>query len=141
MRPSLVPGLTYSLCYQVPRNKTVPFIYPENPDFAAMPEVFATGFMVALMEWSCCEAIKPHLEEGEGSLGSMIEVTHQAATPAGFLVTVDCKLEEVDGRRLMFSIEANDGHDVIGRGRHGRVVVRWDKFSARLQEKTAKGRG
>jgi len=138
MLPSLKPGLAYTLQYTVPRSKTVPFIYPENPDFTAMPEVFATGFMVALMEWSCCEAIKAHLEPGEGSLGTMIDVTHEAATPAGFTVTVDARLDSVEGRKLIFTVEAHDGHDLIGRGRHGRAVVRWDRFNERVAEKAAK---
>ncbi len=138
MLPSLAAGLTYTLRYTVPRNKTVPFIYPENPDFTAMPEVFATGFMVALMEWCCVEAIKPHLEAGEGSLGTMIDVTHEAATPPGLTVTVNCRLEKVDGRKLEFTVEAHDGHDLIGKGRHGRAVVRWDRFNQKVAEKAAK---
>lgn len=140
MRPSLVPGITHRLRYRVPREKTVPFIYPENPDFTEMPEVFATGFMVALMEWCCTDSLKPHLEPGEGSLGTMIDVTHEAATPPGLTVTVDCKLEQVDGRKLVFAVEAHDGHDIIGRGHHGRTVVRWDKFNRRVVEKAAKSR-
>ncbi len=69
----------------------------------------------------------------------MIDVSHEAATPPGLTVTVDCKLEQVDGRKLIFSVEAHDGHDIIGRGRHGRAVVRWDRFNQRLAEKAAKG--
>lgn len=141
MLPSLKPGLSHTLRYAVPRERTVPFIYPENPDFTLMPEVFATGFMVALMEWSCCEVIKPHLEPGEGSLGTMVDVTHEAATPAGFTVTVVSRLETVEGRKLTFTVEAHDGHDLIGRGRHGRVLVWWDRFSERLAEKARKGAG
>jgi fluoroacetyl-CoA thioesterase len=137
MLPSLVPGLTHTLRYTVPRNKTVPFIYPENPDFQAMPEVFATGFMVALMEWSCTDLLKPHLEPGEGSLGTMIEVTHEAATPAGFTITVQARLEKIDGRRLEFEVEGHDGHDMIGKGRHGRAVVTWDRFNQRVKDKAA----
>jgi fluoroacetyl-CoA thioesterase len=139
MRPTLVPGIAHRIRYTVPREKTVPFIYPENPDFTEMPEVFATSFMVALMEWCCTDSLKSHLEPGEGSLGTMIDVTHEAATPPGLTVTVDCKLEQVDGRKLVFSVEAHDGHDIIGRGRHGRAVVRWDKFNQRVAEKAAKG--
>ncbi len=138
MLPSLIPGITHTLRYTVPRNKTVPFIYPENPDFNEMPEVFATGYMVALMEWCCTDALKGHLEPGEGSLGTMIDVTHEAATPPGFTVTVNCRLEQVDGRRLLFTVEAHDGHDLIGKGRHGRAVVRWDKFNPRVAEKAAR---
>ncbi len=135
MKPTLAPGLTYRDRFTVTRQKTVPFLYPESELFANMPEVFATGFMVGLMEWCCIEAIGPHLEEGEGSLGTMIEVSHEAATPVGLSVTVDCTLEEVNGRGLVFSVLAHDGHDVIGRGRHGRSVVRWDRFLPKVAEK------
>lgn len=135
MRASLVPGLCHSLRFTVPRGKTVPFLYPESPLFAAMPEVFATGFMVGLMEWCCLEAIAPHLDPGEGSLGVLVEVTHEAATPPGMTVTVDCRLERVEGRKLLFSVEARDERDLIGRGRHGRSVVSWDRFKARLADK------
>ncbi|PKU23954.1 thioesterase family protein [Telmatospirillum siberiense] len=137
MRASLLPGLSHSLLFTVPRGKTVPFLYPESPFFAAMPEVFATGFMVGLMEWCCIEAIAPHLDPGEGSLGVLVEVTHEAATPPGMAVTVDCRLERIDGRRLLFSVEARDERDVIGRGRHARSVVLWDRFNARLADKAA----
>ncbi len=139
MLSTLVPGITNTLHFTVPRDKTVPFIYPENPDFQAMPEVFATGFMVALMEWCCTDSLKPHLEPGEGSLGTMIDVTHEAATPPGLTVTVTCCLEKVEGRRLEFTVEAHDGHDIIGRGCHGRAVVRWDRFNQKVAEKAAKG--
>ena len=138
MPPVLTPGLTHRHSFTVPREKTVPFLYPESDLFRAMPEVFATGFMVGLMEWCCIEAIAPFLGDGEGSLGTMIEVSHEAATPPGLTVTVDCVLESVDGRSLVFSVVAHDGHDVIGRGRHGRALVRWDRFAQRLEQKAAK---
>lgn len=137
MRASLVPGLTHSLRFTVPHNKTVPFLYPEAPSFVAMPEVFATGFMVGLMEWCCIEAIASHLDPGEGSLGVLVEVTHEAATPPGMTVQVDCVLERVDGRQLVFQVSASDDREIIGRGRHGRTVVLWEKFNARLAKKTA----
>jgi len=135
MHPSLVPGLTHSLSFTVPREKTVPFLYPESEHFAVMPEVFATGFMVGLMEWCCIAAIAPHLEAGEGSLGTMVEITHEAATPPGMTVTVDCTLEKVEGRQLIFSVVARDETDLIGRGRHGRSVVNWQKFVEKVGKK------
>ena len=135
MRDSLRPGLRHSLSFTVPREKTVPFLYPESPGFAAMPEVFATGFMVGLMEWCCIELLAPHLDEGEGSLGTLIEVTHEAATPPGMTVTVDCTLDSVEGRGLIFSVIARDEADLIGRGRHGRSVVNWQRFCEKVGKK------
>ena len=135
MKPTLKPGLTHRFTYQVPANKTVPHLYPEVADFQAMPAVFATGFMVGLMEWACMQLIAPHLDAGEGSLGVHIDVSHSAATPPGLMVTVDTECVAVDGRRLTFKVRAHDGVDSIGEGCHQRFVVAWDKFNARVAEK------
>lgn len=137
MKPSLQPGLTHRYSYTVPENKTVPFTYPEAPEIASMPKVFATGFMVVLMEWVCIQLMTPHLDEGEGSLGTGIDVSHLAATPPGLTVTVDVECVEVSGRKLVFKVRAHDGLDLIGEGRHERAVVRWDRFNARVAEKAA----
>jgi fluoroacetyl-CoA thioesterase len=138
MKPTLKAGLTHRMTYRVPENKTVPYTYPESPEIAAMPKVFATGFMIVLMEWACTRVIAEHLDSGEGSLGTHVDVSHAAATPPGFTVTVDAELIEVAGRKLVFKVRAHDGADMIGEGRHERVVVAWDKFNARVAEKLAK---
>jgi fluoroacetyl-CoA thioesterase len=135
VKPTLKPGLKTSFSYVVPENKTVPFTYPESPEISAMPKVFATGFMSVLMEWTCIQALAPHLDAGEGSLGTHVDVSHAAATPPGMTVTVEAELIEVDGRRLTFKVRAHDGKDMIGEGRHQRAVVAWDKFNARVAEK------
>jgi len=83
MKPSLKAGLKHSFAYTVPETKTVPHLYRESPELQAMPEVFATGFMVGLMEWTCVQLLAPHLESGEGSLGTHIDVSHKSATPPG----------------------------------------------------------
>jgi len=135
MKTTLKPGLTHSFSYKVPENKTVPFTFPESPEIAAMPKVFATGFMIVLMEWTCVQLLKQHLDAGEGSLGTHVDVSHTAATPAGFIVKVDVECVEVSGRKVIFKVRAHDGMDVIGEGRHERVVVAWDKFNAKVAEK------
>jgi fluoroacetyl-CoA thioesterase len=135
MKPTLKPGLRYSFSYTVPENKTVPHTFPESAIIANMPKVFATGFMIVLMEWTCAELLAPHLEAGEGSLGTHVDVSHLAATPIGFTVTVDAELVAVDGRKLVFKVSAHDGKDLIGEGRHERVVVAWDRFNAKVAEK------
>jgi fluoroacetyl-CoA thioesterase len=135
MKPTLVPGLKHSFSYQVPENKTVPYTYPESDIIANMPKVFATGFMIVLMEWTCTQLLQPHLEAGEGSLGTHVDVSHLAATVPGQTVTVDAELTEVKGRKLVFKVSAHDGIDLIGEGRHERVVVAWDRFNAKVAEK------
>ena len=135
MKPTLKPGLKYSFAYKVPENKTVPYTYPESPIIASMPKVFATGFMIVLMEWTCTQLMAPHLDEGEGSLGTHVDVSHLAATPPGFTVKVDVECIEVSGRKVAFKVRAHDGVDLIGEGRHERVIVAWDRFNAKVAEK------
>jgi fluoroacetyl-CoA thioesterase len=138
MKSSLKVGLKHRFAYKVPMNKTVPYTYPEAPEIASMPKVFATGNMIVLMEWTCTQLIAPHLDAGEGSLGTYVDVSHLAATPPGFTVTVDVECTKVEGRKLEFKVRAHDGVDVIGEGRHERAVVAWDKFTARIADKAEK---
>jgi len=138
MKPTLKAGLTHRFTYRVPESKTVPFLFEEADDMQEFPRVFATGFMIGLMEWTCVKLLAPHLDAGEGSLGIHVDVSHSAATPAGFNVTVDAECTQVNGRRASFHVRAHDGVDVIGEGRHDRMIVAWDKFSARVAEKAVK---
>jgi fluoroacetyl-CoA thioesterase len=136
MKATLKAGLKHSFSYKVPENKTVPYTFPESPIIAGMPKVFATGFMIVLMEWTCTQLMAPHLDAGEGSLGTHVDVSHLAATPPGMTVPVDAELAAVEGRKLIFKVRAHDGMDLIGEGRHERVVVAWDRFNAKVAEKT-----
>ncbi len=136
MKDSLKPGIEYELKYRVPESKTVPNLYPEAPEFQVMPRVFATGFMVGLMEWACLLAILPHLDwPSEQSVGTHVDLSHSAATPPGLEVRAKVKLVEVDGRRLVFEIEANDGVDVICKGTHERFLINAAKFVERVKAK------
>ncbi len=136
MKESLKPGIRHVHKFVVPATKTVPALYPEAEEFVAMPEVFATGFMVGFLEWACIRAINPHLDAPrEQSVGTHIDVSHEAATPVGFEVTAQVELVEVEGRKLTFSVEAHDGVDRIAHGRHQRFVIEREKFVARLDEK------
>jgi fluoroacetyl-CoA thioesterase len=104
-----------------------------------MPEVFATGFMVGFLEWACIKAINPHLDwPGEQTVGTHIDVSHIAATPVGFEVTARVKLIVVDGRRLVFEVEAHDGVDLISQGKHERYIITKDKFDLKMKEKITK---
>jgi fluoroacetyl-CoA thioesterase len=134
--PTLQPGLRHQFTYRVPTEKTVPHLYPEAPDFRAMPEVFATGFMVGLIEWTCIQLVNQHLDwPAEMTLGVHVDVSHEAATPPGLEVTTSVELTKVDGRLLEFRVEAHDGVDTIARGTHRRAVVDAAKFSARTAAK------
>lgn len=135
MKDTLRTGAKTQFSYRVPATKTVPYLYPDAHEFQLMPTVFATGFMVGLMEWTCLHIIAPHLDEGEGSLGVHINVSHLAATVPGQTVTVDAELTKVAGRRLYFHVKAHDGIDLIGEGEHQRVIVDWKKFEQRVNDK------
>jgi fluoroacetyl-CoA thioesterase len=136
MKDTLKPGLTHQFKFRIPPTKTVPQLYPESEMFREMPEVFATGFMVGLMEWACIEALRPHLDwPREQSLGTHVNFSHLAATPPGLTVTVDVRLDRMEGRKLTFSIRAHDGVDQITEGTHERVVIDGARFAARLAEK------
>jgi fluoroacetyl-CoA thioesterase len=141
MKATLQRGSKHRFRYQVPATKTVPHLYPEVADFQSMPEVFATGFMVGLMEWTCMQLLAPHLDAGEGSLGVHIDVSHTAATPPGLTVTVEAECTAIEGPRITFHVSAHDGVDAIGEGRHQRFVVAWDTFNARLAHKAGKTAG
>ena len=136
MKDTLKPGLTYQFKFRVPPTKTVPHLFPESDLFQQMPQVLATGYMVGLMEWYCIEAIKPHLDwPREQSLGTHVSFSHLAATPPGLTVTVDVRLERVEGRKLVFSLTAHDGVDKITEGTHERFVIDAGKFNTKVAEK------
>ena len=137
MKDTLKPGLTSQFKFKIPSTKTVPHLYPESEMFQVMPQVLATGFMVGLMEWACIEALRPHLDwPREQSLCTRVNFSHLAATPPVFTVTVDVRLDGVDGRKLNFSLSAHDGIDKIAEGTHERFVIDAAKFNTKVAEKT-----
>jgi fluoroacetyl-CoA thioesterase len=141
MKPSLKAGIEYELRFRVPETKTVPALYPESPEFQEMPQVFATGFMVGFLEWACIKAVNPHLDwPEEQTVGTHVNVSHSAATPPGFEVTAKVKLTQVDGRRLVFEVEANDGVDVISKGTHERFVINRARFFEKVKQKAQAGK-
>ncbi|ASS38436.1 thioesterase family protein [Mogibacterium pumilum] len=98
-------------------------------------EVYATPAMIALMEGTASESVKPEFEEGQGSVGTSIAIKHLAATPVGMYVRCESELVEVDGRRLVFNITAYDEKDKIGEGTHERFIISNDKFQSKVNNK------
>lgn len=118
MKQPLIAGREHTFYYRVPETKIVAALYPESAEFQYMPSVFATGFFVGLLEWTCIQAIEGCLDAPAAqTVGTHIDVSHCAATPVGMDVTVKVKLVEVDGRRLVFDVEAHDALELIGKGR------------------------
>lgn len=139
MKDTLKPGLTHAFTFRVPETKTVAALYPESPEFQQMPRVFATGFMVGLVEWACLRAINPHLDwPGEQTVGTHVSLSHTAATPPGMSVTVEVTLARVEGRKLVFQVAARDEADAITEGTHERFVIDAKRFNERVAEKARK---
>jgi fluoroacetyl-CoA thioesterase len=136
MKDTLKPGIEHEFTFTITEAKTVPALYPESSEFQVMPDVFATGYMVGLIEWTCIQALNPFLDwPEEQTVGTHINVSHIAATPPGLEVTAKVRLVEVDGRRLVFEVEAHDGIDLIARGKHERCVINEDKFNRKMKSK------
>jgi len=139
MKETLKPGIRYEHKFVVPQSKTVPALYPESDEFVAMPEVFATGFLVGFLEWACIKAINPYLDwPQEQTVGTHIDVSHEAATPPGLEVTATVELIAVEGKKLVFAVEAHDGIDLISKGRHERFVINKARFDAKLGAKRSR---
>ena len=94
-------------------------------------DVFATPALIALMEETCWRSVANELEEGCGTVGTLIEIKHTAPTPVGMKVTCESTLTEVDGRRLVFEVIARDAKGVVGEGKHERFVVQNEKFQVK----------
>lgn len=99
--------------------------------------VFATPAMIALMENTASRSVESALEEGTGTgtVGTLIDVKHTAATPVGMEVTCETTLVEVDRKRLVFTVKAYDAAGVIGEGTHERFIINNEKFLAKAQAK------
>ena len=127
----LTPGL---------RGRAETAVTPENTAAAAgsgaLP-VFATPCMIALMEKAAMLSVQPFLAEGQGSVGTRIEVSHLAATPVGMTVRAETELTEIDRKRLCFSVRAYAGEELIGEGRHERFIVNSERFLQKAEAKKA----
>ena len=102
---------------------------------SGMLEVFATPAMIALIEKAACQSVQPELDEGCGTVGIDLRVKHLAATPVGMQVTAKTELIAVEGRKLVFKVEAFDDAGKIGEGEHERFIVQNEKFFAKAQAK------
>ena len=97
--------------------------------------VFGTPFMIALMENAAVNALEPYVEAGQGSVGTHLDVSHDAATPIGLKVWAEAELTAVEGKALTFSVTAYDEAGPIGKGEHQRFIIQTDRFLAKAQAK------
>ena len=99
--------------------------------------VFATPSMIALMEQAAASSLLPYLDEGQGSVGIHLDVSHEAATPIGMKVWAESEVTEVNGKQIVFSVAAFDDAGLIGRGTHKRALITVDRFMAKTEQKKA----
>lgn len=94
------------------------------------PGVLSTPAMIQLMEQTCLESVRPHLDDNEQTVGTMVHVRHHAAVKIGEAVRCSCRLIERDRRKLLFEVQVTDGDRVIGDGTHERFVIDLNRFNA-----------
>ena len=94
-------------------------------------DVFATPAMISLMEECCWKMIQPELEEGEGSVGTAVNITHDAPSAIGHTITCEATLTDIDRRHLTFEVKCLDGDTVVGKGTHERFINNHEKFMAK----------
>lgn len=113
-------------------------VAPENTASvvgSGLVPVFATPMMIALMENAAVNAVSACLEEGQGTVGTRLSVSHDAATPIGMKVWAEAVLTQVEGKKLVFEVKAFDEAGPIGGGSHERFVIQTEKFLAKVQAK------
>ena len=102
-------------------------------------DVLATPKMIAMLEKAAWESVQPYLEEGCGTVGTLMNVTHDAATPLGMKVTCTSELVQIEGKKLVFRVEAFDEKGHIGGGSHERFIVNNEKFQTKTNGKLQGG--
>lgn len=102
---------------------------------SGIAEVFATPMMISLMEGAAAVAVAPFLAQGESTVGTLVNVKHLAATPIGHEVRAEAEVTEVDGKRIVFKVEAYDEVEKIGEGTHERFIIDMSRFMGRVQKK------
>jgi fluoroacetyl-CoA thioesterase len=127
----LTPGLRHRETVHVDERLVVPAMADRFAGFEDMPPVFATAFVVGLVEWACVEALRPFLEPAQRSVGTRVDIGHVAATPLGMNATAEIELLAVEGHKLRFRVLCYDDAGVIGEGFHERVIVEYDSFLER----------
>lgn len=130
-KPVLRPGLSKIFTRVVPHEWTIAHYDP------ALPPVLSTPAMIAMMETAAALAVRPRLPRGAISVGTRIEVDHLKAAPEGAKVRASARLVKIDGRFLVFDVEARSGPLLLGKGRVFRAIVQPNLFLAKAHRRTA----
>ena len=98
--------------------------------------VYASPVLFGLLEEACIKCVASNLDAGQGTVGTRLDVQHLSPTPVGMIVTAKAEITEVDGRRLIFTVEAHDEKDQIAKGTHERFILgSMEKFLEKAMEK------
>ncbi|MBQ3552772.1 MAG: thioesterase family protein [Clostridia bacterium] len=100
--------------------------------------VYATPFMIGLMEQTCSESVLPYMDDGKGTVGTKVDIRHLSATVVGMGVRCESELIEISGRQLTFSVKAYDDYGLIGEGLHERFVIDNERFMEKAVKKVNK---
>ena len=133
MKATLKTGLAATRRYPVDRERTIGFM-------GEAARVYATPMLVRDIEVTCRELLLEHLDAGEDSVGTRVEIDHLNPTLLGMQAEITATVAEVKGRLVTFEISGRDGVDAIARGKHSRFVVDVKKTEQRLAEKAAKAK-
>ncbi len=131
MKPSLKAGITASRDVCIDRDRTIDFMGEDA-------RVYATPMLVRDIEVACRDLLLEHLDPGEDSVGTRVEIDHLAATLLGMTVSIRATLAELKGRAAIFEVSASDGLDVVCRGRHSRFIANVGQVKERLLQKRSK---
>lgn len=114
---------------------TVTEAYTAKTMGSGVMDVFATPAMLALMEKTAFTSVAPYLNEGCGTVGTRVEIEHIASSPIGMKITCDSELVAIEGRKLVFHVEAFDSKGMIGKGTHERFIIESEKFQQKTNSK------
>ena len=126
MSQILVPGIRLTTTKTVSGNDTAA-VYGSG-----LHDVLSTPAMIAFMEQTAMRAVEACLNEGEGTVGTEVSVKHLKATPVGKEITCTATLQEVNGNRLLFHVEASDENGKIGEGLHERFIIDNRRFKEKM---------
>lgn len=130
MRDSLKPGLEHAVTHVVDDRRAIRFMGEDL-------RVYATPHIVEDLEYACRDFLLEHLDDGEDSVGARVEIEHLRPTPMGFSATHRVVIDSVDGRRVRFRVEVDDGVEIVARAVHDRFVVKVARLKQAVAVKAA----